>query len=85
MRNPRTNISRSEMPTMPHRPSPALAPGRGSNRRRIWIALLAAAAAIPLLFGIWVIIRDKTRQRSRPLPSAGGRDGQSRSMTKAGR
>ena len=34
--------------------------GRGSGRRRIWIALAAAAAAIPLLFGIWVIIRDRS-------------------------
>jgi len=34
--------------------------GRGSGRRRTWIALAAAAAAIPLLFGVWVIIRDKS-------------------------
>jgi WD40 repeat protein len=31
----------------------------GSRRPRILIALAAAAAAIPLLLGIWVIIRDK--------------------------
>jgi hypothetical protein len=44
------------------RPSPAISPatGRGSNRRRVLLALAAAAAAIPLaVLGVWVIIRDK--------------------------
>ncbi len=36
--------------------------GRGSNRRRILIALLAAAAAIPLLFAGWLIVRVRDEQ-----------------------
>jgi hypothetical protein len=36
--------------------------GRSSGRRRIRIALAAATAALPLLFGVWVIIRDKSGQ-----------------------
>jgi len=51
------------------RPSSPLAPvlrgegpgvRAGSGRRRIQMALIAAAAAIPLLLGVWVIIRDKS-------------------------
>lgn len=40
--------------------APIVKSGRGFGRRRLWIGLAAAAAAIPLLFGVWAIVRDKS-------------------------